>query len=132
MQTKGLHRVDIEKIVKSIGPDHFERGDTTDITSLTKLLHSTVQKEGLKILLLDGICRLEEVKREPGHIGDIPVKIDQSLCKGEKCKICVADFACPALSWDNETGFPVVLIHVCVQCGACIAVCPHNAIVEGE
>ncbi|MFW9817540.1 MAG: thiamine pyrophosphate-dependent enzyme [Candidatus Thorarchaeota archaeon] len=132
IQSEDRHRVDIEKLVKSIDPDHFERGDATDITSVTNLLHSTVQKKGLKILLLDGICRLEEVKRKPGYIGSIPVKIDQSLCRGEKCMICVADFACPALSWDNESEFPVVLKLVCVQCGACVAVCPHNAIVEGE
>jgi indolepyruvate ferredoxin oxidoreductase alpha subunit len=131
-QSKDLHRVDIEKLVKAIEPDHFIRGDATDMALLTSLLHSTVKKDGLKILLLDSVCRLEEVKRKPGHIGDSPVRIDHSLCKGEKCKICVADFACPALSWDSKAGYPVVLDHVCVQCGACIAVCPHKAIVEGK
>ncbi|MHA2360235.1 MAG: 4Fe-4S binding protein, partial [Candidatus Thorarchaeota archaeon] len=93
---------------------------------------TTVQKEGLKILLLDSICRLEEVKREPGYIGSAPVMIDKGLCKGEKCKICVADFGCPALSWESETGFPTIIDHVCVQCGACIDVCPYKAIVESE
>ncbi|MHA1944077.1 MAG: thiamine pyrophosphate-dependent enzyme, partial [Candidatus Thorarchaeota archaeon] len=98
-----LRRVEIEKLVKAIEPDFFVKGDATDIPSLTNLLHTTVQKEGLKILLLDSICRLEEVKREPGYIGSAPVMIDKGLCKGENCKICVADFGCPALSWDSET-----------------------------
>jgi len=131
-QAKDLHRVDIERLVKAIAPDHFKRENTIDVIALINLLHSTVQKDGLKVLLLDGVCRLEEVKRKPGYIGDTPVKIDRSLCKGEKCMICVADFACPALSWDSETGYPVVLKHACVQCGSCITVCPHKAIVEGE
>jgi indolepyruvate ferredoxin oxidoreductase alpha subunit len=129
-QSKGLRRVEIEKLVKAIEPDHYVQGDATDILSLIDLLHSTVQKEGLKVVLLDSICRLEEVKRKPGYTGEIPVRIDRSLCKGEKCKICVADFACPALSWDSETGYPVVIDYVCVRCGACIAVCPYKAIVE--
>ncbi|MHA2382775.1 MAG: thiamine pyrophosphate-dependent enzyme [Candidatus Thorarchaeota archaeon] len=129
-QSESLRRVEIENIVKAIEPDHFVRGDATDIQSLIDLIHATVQKKGLKIILLDSICRLEEVKRKIGHLGETPVEIDRSLCKGEKCKICVADFACPALSWDEEVGYPVVLSHVCVNCGACIAVCPYNAIVE--
>jgi indolepyruvate ferredoxin oxidoreductase alpha subunit len=131
-QEKSLNRVQIEGLVKAVEPDFYTTGDTTDITSLTNLLHSTVQKDGLKVLLLHSICRLEEVKRKPGHVGSIPVKIDRELCKGEKCKICARDFGCPALSWDADVNYPVVLDHVCVQCGACIAVCPHNAILESE
>jgi indolepyruvate ferredoxin oxidoreductase alpha subunit len=131
-QEENMRRVQIESLVKAIEPDFFSTGDAENIKSLTDLLHSTVQKEGLKVLLLDSVCRLEEVKRKPGFVGATPVKIDKNLCKGEKCKICATDFGCPALIWDAETNYPVVLDHTCVQCGACIAVCPHSAIVEGE
>ncbi len=131
-QLENLRRVEIEKLVTAVDPDFFARGDATDISTLTNLLHSTVQKKGLKILLLDSICRLEEVKRKPGFVGETPVKIDKTLCKGEKCKICAADFGCPALSWDYESGHPIVIVHACVQCGACIDVCPYKAIVEDE
>ena len=131
-QEENLRRVQIEKLVKAVEPDFFSTGNAADIDSLTELLHSTVKKKGLKVLLLDSVCRLEEVKRKPGFMGPTPVKIDEGLCKGEKCKICARDFGCPALSWDAETNYPVVLEHMCVQCGACIAVCPHDAIVEGE
>lgn len=130
-QEKYLRRVKIDSLVKAVEPDFFSMGDATNIKSLTELLHSTVKKDGLKVLLLNSVCRLEEVKREPGFVGATPVQIDWDLCKGEKCKICARDFGCPALSWDAEAGYPVVLDHICVQCGACIAVCPHDAIVEG-
>jgi indolepyruvate ferredoxin oxidoreductase alpha subunit len=131
-QEDSLRRVQIESLVKAVEPDFFSTGDATDIKALTNLLHSTLQKEGLKVLLLDSVCRLEEVKRKPGFVGATPVKIDEGLCKGETCMICARDFGCPALSWNAESHYPVVLDHVCVQCGACIPVCPHNAIVEGE
>ena len=131
-QGESHRRVQIESLLKAVEPDFFSTGDATDIKSLTDLLHTTVQMIGLKVLLLDSICRLEEVKRKPGFVGTTPVKIERSLCKGEECKICAADFGCPALSWDPETNYPVVLDHVCVRCGACIAVCPHNAIMESQ
>lgn len=130
IQDENLQRVGIESLVKAVEPDFFNIGDATDIKSMTSLLHSTVQQKGLKVLLLNSVCRLEEVKRKPGFIGATSVKIDQGLCRGEKCKICVADFGCPALTWNPETDYPDILKHVCVQCGACIAICPHNAIVE--
>ena len=131
-QEDSLRRVRIESLIKAVEPDFFSRGDATDIKSLTQLLHSTVQKEGLKVLLLDSVCRLEEAKRKPGFVGATQVHIDRDLCRGEKCKICAHDFGCPALSWNQETNYPVVLNHVCVRCGACISVCPHDAIAEGE
>ncbi|MFW9788399.1 MAG: thiamine pyrophosphate-dependent enzyme [Candidatus Thorarchaeota archaeon] len=127
------HRiVKIEDLVRAVEPDFYATGDATDIRSLTDLLHSTIKRDGLKVLLLDSVCRLEEVKRQPGFVGSIPVKIDRKLCRGEDCKICAREFGCPALSWDQKTNYPVVLNHVCVRCGACIAVCPYSAIVEGE
>ena len=131
-QEDSLRRVRIESLIKAVEPDFFSRGDATDIKSLTQLLHSTVQKEGLKVLLLDSVCRLEEAKRKPGFVGATQVHIDRDLCRGEKCKICAHDFGCPALSWNQETNYPVVLNHVCVRCGACISVCPHDVIAEGE
>lgn len=132
IQDENLRRVQIENLVKAVEPDFFSIGDATDIKSMINLLHSTVQKSGLKVLLMNSICRLEEVKRKPGYVGATSVKIDQSLCKREKCKICAADFGCPALIWNQTTSYPIVLDHVCVRCGACIDVCPYNAIVEGE
>jgi indolepyruvate ferredoxin oxidoreductase alpha subunit len=131
-QEDHLRRVQIESLVKAVEPDFFSTGDATDIKSLIELLHSTVKKQGLKVLLLNSVCRLEEAKRKPGLVGSTSVQIDKDLCRGEKCKICARDFGCPALSWDADTQYPIVLEHVCVQCGACIAVCPHDAIVEGR
>ena len=61
-QAKNLRRVQIEKLVSAIEPDYFSTGNAVDIKSLTDLLHYTLQKEGLKVLLLDSVCRLEETK----------------------------------------------------------------------
>jgi len=121
--------VKIEEIVKAIEPDFYARGNANNIPELIDLLHSTVNKDGLKVLLLDSVCRLEEAKRE-SIAKDTTFRIDKDLCIGEKCLICVSDFACPAISWDKKKGHPIILDQHCVQCGDCVAVCPHDAIKE--
>ncbi len=119
--------VDIAEIIRAIGPDHFERGDAGDLGDLVNLLDSVVNKKGLKVLILDSVCRLEEKKRTP-TAKHMEVTVDEEKCRGDSCQICVREFGCPAISWDYVSKRPVILEHQCVLCGACIAVCPHGAI----
>ncbi|MFW9921089.1 MAG: thiamine pyrophosphate-dependent enzyme, partial [Candidatus Thorarchaeota archaeon] len=122
---KDLTQVSIERIVNAIGPDLFEAVDATDIDATTDTLHRIVQMKGLKVLLCKSICRLEEKKdraKEPR------VFIASEACHGEKCRICVSEFACPALEWDQSKGVARIIKHACIRCGTCIAVCPHAAI----
>jgi len=128
-QESNLKRVKIEEIIKAIEPDFYARSDASNIPELIDLLHSTINKDGLKILLLDSVCILEEARRESTS-KETSFRIDKDLCKGEKCLICVSDFACPAISWDKTMDHPIILDQLCVQCGACVAVCPYDAIKE--
>ncbi|MGY5852959.1 MAG: indolepyruvate ferredoxin oxidoreductase subunit alpha [Candidatus Thorarchaeota archaeon] len=115
--------VSIRKIVDAIDPDLLVDVDGTDIDELTNVIQSAVGAEGLKVVLIDSICRLEE-KTRPAF----EVFIDDEKCQGSKCKICVSDFRCTALSWDTERDRATIIEHTCIHCGACIAVCPHGAI----
>lgn len=128
-QESNLKRVKIEEIIKAIEPDFYARSDANNIPELIDLLYSTINKDGLKVLLLDSVCVLEEARRESTS-KETSFRIDKDLCKGEKCLICVSDFACPAISWDKTMDHPIILDQLCVQCGACVAVCPHDAIKE--
>ncbi len=58
------------------------------------------------------------------------MKILEEKCKGEKCRVCYSDFRCPALMQDPETGKSMILEDVCPGCGACVNVCPANAITK--
>jgi indolepyruvate ferredoxin oxidoreductase alpha subunit len=128
IQEENLRRVDIEEIVNAIKPDFYTRADATNIQELIDVLHSTVKKDGLKVLLLESVCRLEEARRK--SVEGVSFKVDKDLCKGEKCLICVHEFACPAIGWEKEVGHPVISDQMCVLCGACVEVCPHDAIKE--
>jgi indolepyruvate ferredoxin oxidoreductase alpha subunit len=122
--------VDIAEMVKAIGPDHFERGDAENLEGLADLLSSVLKKKGLKVLILDSVCRLEE-QRKPAAETRSEVRVVPDLCKGESCQICVREFGCPAITWNYANGRPEILVSQCVMCGACISVCPHGAI-RGE
>jgi indolepyruvate ferredoxin oxidoreductase alpha subunit len=128
-QENDLKRVKIENIILAVEPDSYVTGNAEDIKGLVELIHSTIIKKGLKVLLLDSICRLDHDRREAPE-KDVVFAIDSELCKGEKCRICVKDFGCPAISWNSTHDHPVIIDSTCVKCGACVDVCPHDAIRE--
>ena len=75
-QESGLYKIDIEEIIQVIKPDFFSKGDATNISALIDLIHSTIMIDGLKVLLLEGICRLEERKRKESYKMQPVVTID--------------------------------------------------------
>ncbi|TFF84244.1 hypothetical protein EU524_01285 [Candidatus Thorarchaeota archaeon] len=126
----GYTKVDIARIVEAIQPDHFERGNAEDLDALVDRLHTVVERDGVNVILLDSICRLEEARRI--SVNEVEVHVDPEKCSGERCRICVQEFGCPAITWDYSSGQASILGHQCVACGACMAVCPHDAIKEGK
>lgn len=132
LQEKGDRRVSITKLVEAVEPDFMATGDATDIESMMNLIHSTIEKEGLKVLILNGVCRLEEERRRVTSESKRGPIISPNLCRGESCRICTAQYGCPAISWDFEEGIPIISDQLCVRCGSCIYVCPHGAIIGGE
>ena len=132
VQAEKLSLVSIEKMVKSVDPDFVARGDGTNVDSCLDLIDTALNMRGLKVVIFDSICRLEEQRggREYSDLSEM--RIDSDLCQGEKCRICVNEFACPALEWDFQNGKARIIQHMCVRCGACIAVCPHDAIKQED
>ncbi|UCE10050.1 MAG: 4Fe-4S binding protein [Candidatus Thorarchaeota archaeon] len=130
IQEDGMVQMSLDRIVDAIEPDFFARGNAADIPDAIDLIWDAVQKDGLKALVFDSICRLEEQRLGVAYEDQAKVTVDIDNCWGEKCKICVAQFSCPALEWNEKTDHPVILEHECIRCGACIAVCPHDALKE--
>ncbi|MFX1368217.1 MAG: thiamine pyrophosphate-dependent enzyme [Promethearchaeota archaeon] len=124
-------KISIESVVKSISPDHFQIADASNTAELIDLLHKTIERRGLKVLLLDSVCRLEEARIGETYESLAEVRVDTDLCRGNSCRICTDQFGCNAITWDSFREKPEILEHICVRCGACIAVCPHDAIRQG-
>ncbi len=126
-QEEQTRRVSIERIIESIEPDSFETINSEDINLMIDRIHKTVNKKGLKIFHLIGVCRLHQKKKK--LVSGKRIQVIAENCKGLDCRICVVDYGCPALEWDGNDNLPKIIDHTCIQCGSCIAVCPHNALV---
>lgn len=128
--TDGQTYVSIKRIVEAIEPDSFRIVDATDIETTLNVLQETIELSGLKVILANSICRLDQFRKEEDLGAKVSVDVD--ACVGEKCMICVSEFACPALEWNAINGKAKVIENSCINCGACIMVCPHAAIGRRE
>ncbi len=126
-QASGDKLVEIADVVRGIGPDHLLIGDAREVQETIDLLWDAVNRPGLKVVLLRGVCRLEN-RRRPEETTEKRVLVDSGLCQGTDCRICVGEFGCCALVWNEAEEVAEVDKAACVQCGACIEICPHGAI----
>ncbi len=127
--TEDTTPVSIRALVESIAPDIYVHADGESIGELIDILYDTVRLGGLKVVHVKGACYLERQRRGSLITRWLRVFVDDALCKGQGCRICVGQYRCTALAWDWDRDRPHVIEDQCVRCGACIDVCPHGAIV---
>lgn len=123
-----LKTVSIEDIVKSLGVNFIKVVDPYDFQNSLNTLKEA--KEFLKknnepaVIVFRHLCI--NTKQGLQNNPKIPVKIEKELCKG--CMICIKEFECPAIVFDDEEKKANIDKTLCISCGFCINVCPTKAI----
>ncbi len=121
--------VDIEKVVRSIGVDFVKVVDPYDHKATEKAIREALKHDGVSVVIAKRECALLTVarlRREGRKI--VPYRVDPEKCT--YCRVCLNTFACPAFV---DTGKLVEIDPtVCFGCGACVQVCPYDAIVPQE
>ncbi len=115
-----------EDITKGLGiPTYIV--DPYDIKETQKTFEEVIEKNELSVVIARQECALLRYGRERKQ-GTLKLyTVDQEKCT--KCKICVSQFACPAIYID-ENGDIRISDVLCTGCGVCVDVCPFNAIKE--
>jgi len=122
-------RVVIEDLVKGCGvkPENIWVEDSNNISQMIEKLEQAVKTEGVRVFISRHLCSLIEANeyRKQG-IKPPTIQIDPEKCIG--CLVCVNQFGCPAIMFDEENKKAYIDQSMCRGCEVCIEVCPQNAI----
>ncbi|MCW3989874.1 MAG: indolepyruvate ferredoxin oxidoreductase subunit alpha [Candidatus Bathyarchaeota archaeon] len=127
---KPAKKVMIEDIARTLGVDSVEVVDPYDLEAVQCAFERMLEAEGVAMVISRRACSMEAVRAmRPDK--PVPYVVDAELCTG--CRICLSQFGCPALAWNEESGKAWVDSAICTGCGVCAQVCPFGAIrLEGS
>ena len=114
--------LDIETLVRGCGVKSVTTVDPYDIRSTTAVAKKALAKNELAVIVARRACPLAIKKK--GNEERLSYRVDREKCVF--CKTCFSKFACPAMRADGDKA--MIDSSLCIGCGACVAVCPRNAI----
>jgi indolepyruvate ferredoxin oxidoreductase alpha subunit len=126
---KPAKKVMIEDLARTLGVDHVEVVDPYDLEVAQGAFERMLESEGVAMVIARRACSTEAVRAMRPE-KPIPYVVDDELCTG--CRICLSQFGCPALAWNEESGKAWVDVAICTGCSVCAQVCPFEAILLEE
>ncbi len=127
---KPAKKVMIEDIARTLGVDSVEVVDPYDLEAAQGAFERMLEAEGVAMVISRRACSMEAVRAMRPE-KPVPYVVDAELCTG--CRICLSQFGCPALAWNEESGKAWVDSAICTGCSVCAQVCPFDAIrLEGS
>jgi len=129
---KPLKNVDIAKLLRSLGTKWVRTVNPFEPDKMEAVIKGGLKKTGFRAIVAEGECGLQSARRNRilGIEPKVTHHIDTEKCK--MCDICFVDFGCSAIVLRQaEDGSDIYAIDpgLCTQCGACVSVCPLDAIV---
>jgi indolepyruvate ferredoxin oxidoreductase alpha subunit len=114
-------RVDLVRLLESLGVEHVQVIDPYDVQSLRKTLRAAIRHPGPSVVIARHRCLMIREEREKVRE---PIRFDPEPCNF--CKACY-EFGCPAIEWSDETG-PIIDELQCVGCEMCAEFCGPGAL----
>ncbi len=119
----------VENVVRGIGVNFIEVVDPYEFEKSIKKLKEAKkfikEKSQPAVIIFRHLCinTKEGLNQNPKY----NVQLLKELCKG--CKICIIEFECPALVFNENEKKAEIDKTLCIGCGCCIYVCPTKAII---
>ena len=121
--------IGIERVIEALGVEFLRVRDAYDIDGMVDDLNDAknfvLNKESPAVLIFRHPC----VYSGEGLKNNVRFKdvcVDENLCTG--CKVCVKQFECPSLVFDENRKKVFIDVATCIKCGQCVKSCPFNAI----
>ncbi|MFW9822199.1 MAG: indolepyruvate ferredoxin oxidoreductase subunit alpha [Candidatus Thorarchaeota archaeon] len=126
-------RVIIEDLVLGCGvtKENLWVVDSNNLPEMIEKLEEAVKAEGVRVFISRHKCSLLEMNElRSKQLESSVIKVDPEKCKG--CLICIDEFGCPSLFFDEKEKKAYIEQESCRDCKVCIDVCIHSAIYEEE
>ncbi|MBS7268423.1 MAG: 4Fe-4S binding protein [Candidatus Freyarchaeota archaeon] len=119
--------VKIEDIARACGIEFVEVVDPYNIKKAAEVIKAAFEHSGASLVICRRLCSTEALRRRrsEGLPPPKPFMVDPDLCNG--CKICINEFGCPAMIWDEKTKKVSIDETLCIGCAVCTQVCPEKA-----
>ncbi|BAB65740.1 indolepyruvate ferredoxin oxidoreductase subunit alpha [Sulfurisphaera tokodaii] len=123
--------IDIANVAKGLGVEYVREIDPFNLKESTKIIADATNwvKQNRKpaLIVAKRACALDVIDK----FDELPIaEVDINKCTG--CTICYDYFTCPAII-PREDKKAIIDPVLCIGCGACIPICPYNAIsLKGE
>jgi len=126
-------KVNIEELVTGCGvePNKIWIEDSNNLQQMIEKLEEAVKTKGVKVFISRHTCSLVEMNElRQKQMKPSKVEVDPEKCKG--CLICINQFGCPSIQFDEITNKAFIAEESCRGCNVCIDVCIHDAICQKE
>jgi len=123
-QQPGSRRVDLEDVVRGLGPDRVTVVDPYDLEATTAAIAACLKKpSGVGVVISRRECAIQASRRRVDY-GTVTVNAEACIL----CRQCLRITGCPALSLGDKT--IVIDPELCNGCGLCVSFCPTGALVK--
>lgn len=121
-------KLDIKQVLEGLGVRNiFTIDPFVDQKKSIEIFLKCFRTSALSVIISRRKCAIVEQK-EKRVLDQVSPHycVDPHKCVG--CKVCLKDFGCPAMVWDSDSEKVFISEELCVGCGACVSVCPTDAI----
>jgi indolepyruvate ferredoxin oxidoreductase alpha subunit len=123
-QQPGSCRVDLEDVVRGLGPDRVTVVDPYDLEATTAAIAACLKKPSdVGVVISRRECAIQASRRRVDY-GTVTVNAEACIL----CRQCLRITGCPALSLGDKT--IVIDPELCNGCGLCVSFCPTGALVK--
>ncbi len=122
-------RIMIEDIARAAGVDRVEVVDPYDLAVAEDAFRRMLRSEGVAMVIARRLCATEALRAMRPERPK-PYVVDEAACVG--CRVCLSQYGCPALVWEEGELRARIDPALCTGCGVCAQVCPQGAIRESE